>query len=200
MTKVLFVDDEPKILDAIMAVLSDEPYELLGVTEPRKALELIEAEAIDVVVADERMPDLSGSELLSIVRQRKPEVARIILTGHAELSTTIRAINEAEICRFLQKPIDEGELIQTLRETLQSHGKLSLGNELSRVASPEELARLSPREVEVLQMALSGKPTKDIAQETAISPHTVRNHLKSIYRKLGVHSQRELMSRLLARP
>ena len=200
MTTVLFVDDEPKILEAIKALLIDEPYDLVGVTDPYEALRLVEEGSVDVIVADERMPQLSGSELLSIVRERHPEVARIILTGHAELGTAIRAINQAEISRFLEKPVDEDELVQTLRETLQSHGKLGgLNGDLSRIATPEELARLSPRELEVLSQAVSGKTTKLIAQETAISPHTVRNHLKSIYKKLQVHSQRELMTRHLSR-
>lgn len=189
MATILFVDDEPKIIDGIKKLLSDEPYDVLGVTSPVEALDLLSRQDVHVLVADEKMPEMSGSELLAVVRERYPDIKRIVLTGHADLETAIKSINDVEIFRFLRKPVDEDELITALTDAL---GEVADEHEV-----PEELARLSTREREVLRQAVSGKGAKDIAKENNISPHTVRNHLKSIYRKLDVHSQRELMGKFL---
>ena len=79
---VLVVDDEPEVLSALARTLRDEPYEFLQARNGSEALALLERFPIKVVITDERMPVMSGSELLALVREMRPGVGRIILTGY----------------------------------------------------------------------------------------------------------------------
>lgn len=119
---VLLVDDEQPVLDALSQLLHKADYRLLTSSGPEAALEVLRRETVDIVVSDERMPGMSGLELLSLVHDRQPNAIRIILTGHADTDTAVRAINEGEIYRFLTKPCDRTELLVTLhlaREKLE---------------------------------------------------------------------------------
>lgn len=117
--KVLFVDDEPHVVDGLKRALRREPYEIFCAHSGFEALELIEREPIDVVVSDEMMPGMSGSELLSKVYQNHPDIIRMILTGHASLDLAIKAINEGQIYRFFTKPCNEIDLAVTIRHALR---------------------------------------------------------------------------------
>ena len=117
--KVLFVDDEPKVTRAIKHTLRKENYEILSAVSAQEALGILERESVDVVVSDEQMPGMSGSELLARVCREYPDTVRIILTGQASLEAAVRAINEGEIYRFLEKPCDAEELATAIRQALQ---------------------------------------------------------------------------------
>ncbi|MBW2059477.1 MAG: response regulator [Deltaproteobacteria bacterium] len=117
--KVLFVDDEPHVTEGLKRALRREPYEILSAKSAHHAMEILARQPVDVVVSDEKMPGMSGSQFLTIVSQRYPDTVRIILTGHASLETAIRAINEGKIYRFLTKPCNEVDLAVTIRQALQ---------------------------------------------------------------------------------
>lgn len=120
--KVLVVDDQPLVLGVLKEILSRGPYTVLTATSGKEALSLMKQEPIDVVISDERMPGMQGSEFLTIVRQEYPAAVRIILTGHASVGSAIRAINEGEIFRFLTKPVNSDVLHETVREALAHRG------------------------------------------------------------------------------
>ncbi|MCR4438165.1 MAG: response regulator [bacterium] len=117
--RVLFVDDEPHVLAALRRSLRKEPYELLCATSAAEALRLIATVPVDVVVSDEQMPGMSGSELLAEVRRRHPDTVRMMLSGKATLEGAIRAINDGAIYRFFIKPCDEVDLATTIRHALE---------------------------------------------------------------------------------
>jgi DNA-binding NtrC family response regulator len=116
--RVLFVDDEAHLLEALKLALHREPFECLTASSGDEALRLLEKTPVDVVVSDERMPGMPGSRLLANVSRLYPETIRIILTGQATLEAAIRAINEGEIYRFLLKPCPPPVVAQTIREGL----------------------------------------------------------------------------------
>ena len=118
---VLFVDDEPMVTEGLKRALRKEPYRILSARSGKEALAMLELEKVDVIVSDERMEGMSGSELLSIVRKRRPNTIRMILTGHASLDAAIRAINEGEIYRFFTKPCNEIDLAVTIRQALRQN-------------------------------------------------------------------------------
>jgi len=107
---VLIVDDEENILSALQRALRRENFTLLTAGEPAEALGILQQTHVDVVVSDHLMPNMSGLEFLKEVRAVYPNVVRIMLTGHAEMSTAMEAINEGEIFRFLTKPWEDTEL------------------------------------------------------------------------------------------
>jgi DNA-binding NtrC family response regulator len=122
---VLFVDDEPYVTEALKRGLRKEPYEILSAKSAAEALEIMAHKAVDVVVSDENMPGMSGSEFLSVVCRKYPDTIRIILTGHATLDAAIRAINEGKIYRFLTKPCNDVDLAVTVRQALQQKALVS---------------------------------------------------------------------------
>lgn len=119
---ILFVDDEPHILGGLQDALRRYPFTVLTALSGALALKLLEVTPVDVVVSDERMPNMRGSEFLSLVRQRYPETIRIMLTGQASLAAAIQAINEGEVYRFLTKPYSAARLATTIRAALQVRG------------------------------------------------------------------------------
>ncbi|KAB0666024.1 response regulator [Oryzomonas japonica] len=118
---ILLVDDEPNVLTALTRSLIDEPYQVLTAPSGDKALEMVAAMPVKVIVSDERMAGMSGSQLLAEVRRRFPPVIRILLTGHATLEAAMRAVNEGEIYRFFTKPWDEPLLRFALRSAIEKY-------------------------------------------------------------------------------
>ena len=117
--RVLFVDDEPHVTEGLKRALRKEPYEILTASSAQEAFEILARAPVDIVISDERMPGMSGSEFIAAVRQKYPDTIRMILTGHASLNAVIRAVNEGEIYRFFTKPCNEVDLSITIRQALQ---------------------------------------------------------------------------------
>jgi len=118
---VLLVDDEDPIRKAIRRVLKYEPYNVLEAGRPAEALEIVKKEDVHLILSDHLMPDMLGMDLLRSVRLVKPDIIRIILTGHAELSMAMQAINEGAIYRFLTKPWENNDLLVSIRLGLRQY-------------------------------------------------------------------------------
>jgi DNA-binding NtrC family response regulator len=131
--KVLIVDDEPATREVLKEAFSAEPYDVLTAVSADEALALLARQPVSVVISDEKMPGLTGSEFLSIVRKKYPDTIRMILTGHAELHSAIRAINEGEIYRFFTKPCNIIDLAITVRQALQHRAALEESRRLQEV-------------------------------------------------------------------
>jgi len=116
---VLIVDDEPHVISALMRGLGEEPYLVTGAASGYHALQLMTALPFKVVISDERMPGMDGAEFLALVKEQYPETVRIMLTGHASIEATMRAVNNGEIYRFFTKPWDEVELKLAIRCALE---------------------------------------------------------------------------------
>lgn len=115
---VLLVDDEPSVLEGLVRALRREPFALRSARGAREALEALDQYEVAAVVSDESMPGMSGTELLSEVRRLWPDTARVVLTGHRDFDTAMRAINLGEVHRYFLKPCDTRELSAALRELL----------------------------------------------------------------------------------
>lgn len=114
--KILFVDDEQLILNALRRSLRKEGFELFFTDDPTAAAGIVGAEKIDIVVSDHMMPGMTGVEVLSIIARLHRHTTRIMMTGQADRQATIRAINEGHIHRFIEKPWDDMELKRALLE------------------------------------------------------------------------------------
>jgi len=111
---ILIVDDEENVRNALRRSLRKEGYTLHFAEGPAVALEMLKHTPVDLVVSDHMMPQMSGIDFLTLVRDRYPDMVRLMVTGHADLETAIKAINHGEIHRFLTKPWDDMELKVTL--------------------------------------------------------------------------------------
>jgi two-component system, probable response regulator PhcQ len=138
--RILIVDDQPDVLDILKEILSRGPYTVLSAPSGEEALALMGRHPIDVVISDERMPGMQGSEFLAVARQRHPDAMRIILTGHASVEATIRAINEGEIFRFLTKPVNNEDLHTAVAEALANKKNKEAEQNCSLLANLEKQA------------------------------------------------------------
>ncbi len=141
---VLIIDDEPNVLEGLRQALWKSPYEVVIASRPEEALGILLERKVDIVISDQLMPGMTGTELLGLVHDRQPDAVRIMLSGHADAETMIRSINEGEVYRFLTKPCDRTELLVTLHLACE---KLELERENRRLlalirSQPELLARL----------------------------------------------------------
>jgi DNA-binding NtrC family response regulator len=116
--RILFVDDEERILRSLALQFRRE-YEVLTESDPRRALERLKSESVQIIVSDQRMPQMSGAELLAQARQIAPDTLRILLTGYSDLDAAVEALNSGGIFRYLTKPWDQQEMAFTLRQAAQ---------------------------------------------------------------------------------
>lgn len=115
---VLIVDDEHEVLRSMRTRLGTQPFALFTASSAEEGLALLETTPIDVVVSDQRMPGMTGSEFLCVVREKYPDTVRLMLTGESDLTGSIRSINEAQIFRFLVKPCPGDELARRIGEAI----------------------------------------------------------------------------------
>ena len=115
---MLCVDDEPHVLRALQWLLQKE-FEIHTAASAQEAMALVEKQDFDVVVSDQRMPGVSGVELLREVRRRAPRAMRILLTGYSDLDAMVRSVNESEVFRFITKPWDIRELPKLIADAAQ---------------------------------------------------------------------------------
>jgi diguanylate cyclase (GGDEF)-like protein len=113
---LLLVDDEPHVLTALRRVLRREGYRIFTADSALAGLEILAREEVQVVLSDQRMPGMSGTEFLDRARRMHPDTVRLILSGYADLQSVTEAVNRGAVFRFLHKPWDEALLRQSLRE------------------------------------------------------------------------------------
>lgn len=159
---VLFVDDEVNILKALQRLLRQENMNILTACRASEALELLDKQPVQVVVSDQRMPEMSGVDLLSAIRDRHPDVVRIMLTGYTEINMAVDAINRGEIYRLITKPWNDDELRTTVRQALD-HADLK--NEIRRL---NQVTREQNFKLQDMNRNLEGKVrerTKQVADK-----------------------------------
>ena len=128
--KILFVDDEPEVLEGYQRILHED-FQLSTAASGEEAIaEIGENGSYAVVVSDMRMPGMNGIELLSRVREMAPQTVRVVLSGHADLETAINAVNEDAVFRFLTKPCPAAVLKKTLTACLLQFQMITAEREL----------------------------------------------------------------------
>ena len=204
--RVLIVDDHPLTRDALAALLAQQGFEVVGEAEDgRRAI--LEAETLkpDLVLLDLTMPGMDGLTALPRIRQSAPECEVVVLTASDAEENLLAAIR-AGASGYLLKTEPPEQIATFLRGVARGDAALSGGvarRLLDRVREgrpngvPEEIAHaLSTRELEVLLLLDEHLATDEIAGRLFISEHTVRSHVKSLLRKLGVSSRRDALERL----
>jgi DNA-binding NtrC family response regulator len=138
--RLLFVDDEQRVLNS-MRIMFRRQFDLFLASHGAEALDIVKDKDIDVIVADHRMPKMTGVEVLSKVRRMSPRTVRILLTGYADLDAVEGSINDSEVFRFLTKPCAPKQL----RETIELAAKLA--REAPAPEFPEELTAEATLEI-----------------------------------------------------
>ena len=117
---VVLVDDEEMVVASLNSFLSLETdYKVISFTSAKEALEYVENNDVDIVVSDYLMPEMDGISFLAKVRDIKPEIPRVILTGYADKENAIKAINEVGLFQYIEKPWNNDDLLIILRNGIE---------------------------------------------------------------------------------
>lgn len=116
---LLFVDDEANILSSLKRLFRPLGYRIFTAESGAAGLQVFEQNAIDLVISDMRMPEMNGAQFLEQVRAKWPDAVRILLTGYADVTSTIAAINKGEIYRYIAKPWDDIDIVLTVKHALE---------------------------------------------------------------------------------
>jgi DNA-binding NarL/FixJ family response regulator len=205
--RILIVDDHPLTRDALTSLLTQQGFEVVGdAASGEEAILAARNSQPDIVLLDLTMPGMDGLTALPKIREEAPECEVVVLTASDAEENLLGAIR-AGASGYLLKTESPEQIATFLRGVARGEAALSGGvakRLLDRVrvggrldGIPEVITRtLSAREVEVLLLLDEHLGTDEIAQRLYISEHTVRSHVKSLLKKLGVSSRREALERL----
>ena len=171
---VLAVDDEPNILAALRRLFRETGWRILTAGSAEEALVLLSLEPVNAVLSDMRMPGMDGVQLLEKVRLGWPHVARLLLTGQADLGSTIAAINRGWLHRYITKPWNDDELVLTLRQVAQIQ---QLDAEKQAL---ERLTQQQNDELTALNEGLEARVALRTGELAAANDKLKRNYLTSI--------------------
>jgi FixJ family two-component response regulator len=188
---VYVVDDDASIRDSLALMLGLAGYTTRLFADAESFLVGFRPDWAGCVVADLRLPGLSGVELQARVRQRGSAIPFVIITAHGDVPAA-RAAFRAQAVDFIEKPFDDAQLRAAI-DTAFALESARLGGAELRRADEAKLARLTRREREVLEHAVEGKHAKEIAGLLGISPRTVEVHKMRIMEKLEVRNIAELV-------
>ncbi|MDD2760342.1 MAG: response regulator [Methylomonas sp.] len=151
---LLFVDDEPNILKALKRLFRSAEYSVLLAEGGEEGLQILEQNAVDLVVSDMRMPQMDGAEFLSRVAERWPDTIRILLTGYADLESTIVAVNKGKIYSYCSKPWEDNDLKTLVGNALEKKRLLDERKQLFAIINQQnqELKELNDQLEEKVQL------------------------------------------------
>lgn len=116
---ILLVEDDPLEAAVVSAILETTGFEVVHFSDPVKAAAALELRSFDIVLSDYMMPRMNGLQVLRRARLHWPDSMRIIITSRSDFDIAVEAINQGEIYRFLRKPVDERELVVTVRLAME---------------------------------------------------------------------------------
>ena len=116
---LLIVDDEIMIIRSIMRVLDGSKFSYLYADNPLKAVDILTTEAVDIILTDQRMPDMTGLELLKKAKELSPDTLRILMSGYSDIDIVIAAINDGRIYQYITKPWNNDGLIEIMNDAIQ---------------------------------------------------------------------------------
>lgn len=183
---IYIVDDEEPVRKALRFLTKSDGLKSESFATAQDFLDSVDEIGPGCLLLDVCMPDMTGLELQEALHERNAEIPVIIITGHADVATAVRAM-KGGASDFIEKPFDSDELLERIHLCLNGEAKQRRSSEWRKQAS-ERLARLTRRESEVMQGLVEGKRNKQIADELFISFRTVELHRASIMEKLEANS------------
>jgi two-component system, LuxR family, response regulator FixJ len=187
---VFVVDDDPGALRSLCWLIQQADLPVRAFQSGREFLAAYDPHATGCLVLDVRMPDLDGLEIQQRLWDRGARLPIIFITAHGDVPTCAAAF-KAGAFEFLEKPVDDVLLLDRIQRAL------ARASEQMRVGSTGEFAarmsQLTPAENEVMHLLMSGKTLKEIARIRNVTVQTIWRHRLSIFEKMGVHNDLELV-------
>jgi two-component system response regulator FixJ len=193
--RVFIVDDDAVVRDSIGILLQSAGFEVRSYASARQFL-ADDVAKVGCLIADVRMPDMSGLELQEELAARRIDLPVIIITGHGEVPLAVRAMKAGAI-DFIEKPFDESQILDSLRRALET-GSRNRSRAAEVSMAQKMLALLTPRELAVLDKLVKGRSNKVAAFELGISPRTIEIHRAHVMDKLKAANLSDLVRVALA--
>jgi two-component system response regulator FixJ len=193
---VFVVDDEDDIRDALRMLLGSVGLKVETFGSAREFLGAYDSTRPGCLILDVRMPGMSGPELQERLRTNQINIPIIIITGHGDVPTAVRTMRAGAV-DVLEKPFGDQVLLERVQQALERDAR-QRREQAEREAAAARMARLTPREREVLQEIVAGKLNKVIAANLGLSTRTVEIHRARIMEKMQVRSVSNLVQVVLA--
>lgn len=188
---IQLVDDDAAVRDALVLLIGTVGLRVQAWADPLAFIDGADRDAIGAIVLDVRMPGLSGFGVLERLIAQGVDQPVIMLTGHGTIEMCRRAF-KAGAAEFLEKPVDDEDLIEALQHAVRQHVRSRQRHRADRAAR-ERYAQLSEREREVLGFIVEGLTNKEIGRALDLSPRTVETHRAHLFAKLEVGSLAQLI-------
>jgi len=182
---VHIVDDDPAIRDSLAMLVESAGLAAIAYPDAETFL-AAEIGAPGCVVADVRMPGMSGIDLLRVMRARGIDLPLIVISGHADVAMAVQALKEGA-CDFFEKPFDDDVFLRSTQEALEN-GQRAFTVRRRRAEIEARARALTPREWEVMARVVRGLPNKAVAAELGISVRTVEIHRARVMEKMSAES------------
>jgi FixJ family two-component response regulator len=193
---VFVVDDDPAFRKSVTWLVGSVGLAVEAFPDAPSFLQRAHPGIAGCVVADLRMPGLSGLDLQSELSRLGVRIPVILITGYADVPAAVRAMKAGAV-DFLEKPMGGQELLDRIREALERDAT-SRASSAHRADLEARYAKLTARERQVLHEIVAGKPNKIVAAELGVSPKTVEVHRARVMEKMGVDSLADLVRAHLA--
>jgi len=188
---VYVVDDDEAVRQSLEFLLKTANVAVQGFDSAKAFLEVLPQVRFGCVITDVRMPEITGIELLRRVKEAKPELPVIVITGHGEIALAVEAMKIGAV-DFLEKPFDDDHLLAAVRSALDQEADVARRSaEIGDIHN--KLAALSNRERQVLEGLVIGNANKTIAFDLGISPRTVEIYRANLMTKMGASSLSDLV-------
>ena len=188
---IYVIDDDDAVRQSLEFLLKTAGYAVTGFESAKAFLEVLPRLRSGCIITDVRMPEITGIDLLKKVKDLKPGLPVIIITGHGEIALAVEAMKIGAV-DFLEKPFDDDQLLVAIKSTLsQGADQAERNAELSEIH--DKLAVLSNRERQVLDGLVAGSANKTIAFDLGISPRTVEIYRANLMTKMAANSLSDLV-------
>jgi RNA polymerase sigma factor (sigma-70 family) len=188
---VFIVDDDEAFRDSVKELVNSVGLAAQTFRSAPEFLAAYDPARPGCLVLDVRMARMGGIELQATLKSMDARIPIVMISGHGDIAMAVEAIKQGAI-DFVQKPYREQHLLDAINEALRRDAA-QRGAANGAGAFAERIAALTPRERQVMDLALKGLPSKVIAKQLAISHRTVEQHRSRLLEKLGLHSMTELM-------
>jgi FixJ family two-component response regulator len=188
---VYVVDDDHDLLKAIERLLQSAGIRAVTFASPQQFLDGCDREAPGCLVLDLALPGLSGLELQKVLEQQGILLPIVFLTGRGDIAASVQAMKCGAV-NFLTKPVDDTVLFAAIREAIARDLALRRARQ-EQVRAADSLAKLTPRERQVLELIVAGRRNKQIAAELGTVEKTVKFHRANLMRKMGVRVVADLV-------
>jgi len=188
---IYVIDDDDAVRESLEFLLKTAGIAVRGFETARAFLEVLPQVSAGCVITDVRMPEITGIDLLRKVKEVKPDLPVIVITGHGDISLAVEAMKIGAI-DFLEKPFDDDHLLASVRTALDRDADLAQRKaEVNEIQ--DKLAALSNRERQVLEGLVAGNANKNIAFDLGISPRTVEIYRANLMTKMAANSLSDLV-------